>query len=61
MKRVFLWGMVAAGLGAAYLARRRGESVLSIAKKTIPNPFGSLRDEIYALRPGTKLPEKMAA
>lgn len=61
MKRMFMWGMVAAGVAAALMARRRGESVLNIAKSTIPNPFGSLRNEIYALRPGTKLPDSMAA
>lgn len=46
MKRLIYWGTLAAGVLAAYLMFRRGESLGTIAKKTISNPVGSLVNEV---------------
>jgi hypothetical protein len=46
MKRVILFATIASGFVAAYLMYRRGESLGSIAKQTITNPFGSLISEV---------------
>ena len=46
MKRVILWGTVLAGVAAAYLMYRRGESLGTIATRTVTNPVGSLVSEL---------------
>ena len=46
MKRLFYWASIAAGIAAAYLMYRRGESVGTIAQKAISNPVGSLVNEV---------------
>ncbi len=46
MKRFFYWASIAAGVAAAYLMYRRGESVGTIAQKAISNPVGSLVHEV---------------
>lgn len=46
MKRLFFWVTLAAGVTAAVLMARRGESFGSIAKKAINNPFGALGSEL---------------
>ena len=46
MKRVILFATIASGFVAAYLMYRRGESLGSIAKRTITNPVGSLISEV---------------
>lgn len=46
MKRLSFWITIAAGATAAYLMYRRGESLPSIAKKTVPNPFGTFTSEL---------------
>ena len=45
-KRVIFLATVVSGLVAAYLMYRRGESVLSIARRTATNPVGSLVSEV---------------
>ncbi len=45
LNKVILYATVISGLIAAYLMYRRGESVLSIARKTVTNPVGSLVSE----------------
>ena len=46
LQKVFLVATVVSGFVAAYLMYRRGESVGSIAKRTITNPVGSLISEV---------------
>jgi hypothetical protein len=46
LQRVILFATVVSGFVAAYLMYRRGESLGSIAKRTIINPVGSLVSEV---------------
>jgi hypothetical protein len=46
MKRALFWGTVIAGAVAAYMMYRRGESMGTIAVRTIANPVGSLVSEL---------------
>jgi hypothetical protein len=46
LSKVVLYATVMSGFVAAYLMYRRGESMVSIAKKTITNPVGSLVSEV---------------
>jgi hypothetical protein len=46
MNRLILFATVAAGVIAAYLMYKRGESIGTIAKNTITNPIGSLVTEV---------------
>jgi hypothetical protein len=47
MKKALFWGTIVAGAVAAYLMYRRGESVGSIAVRTVINPVGSLVTELH--------------
>lgn len=49
-KRVFFWSTVVAGVAAAVLMRKRGESLGKIALKTVTNPIGSLVSEVKTSR-----------
>jgi hypothetical protein len=44
--KVIFYASVVSGVVAAYLMYRRGESVVSIVRKTITNPVGSLVSEV---------------
>ena len=44
--KLITWGTFVAGAVAAYLMYKRGESVPTIAKKTVLNPVGSLVTEL---------------
>ncbi len=46
MRRPFFWGTLIAGAVAAYLMYRRGESLDTIAQRSIGNPVGSLVSEL---------------
>jgi hypothetical protein len=46
MRKLFLWGTVVAGVTAAYLMYRRGESLGTIAQRSVANPVGSLMKEV---------------
>jgi hypothetical protein len=46
MKRALFWGTIVAGAVAAYLMYRRGESMGTIAVRTVTNPVGSLVSEL---------------
>ncbi len=46
MSKVILYATVVSGLVAAYLMYRRGESLFSIARKSVTNPVGSLVSEV---------------
>ena len=46
MRKVFFWGTIAAGAVAAYLMYRRGESLGTIAQRSIGSPVGSLVSEL---------------
>jgi hypothetical protein len=46
MRRVLFWGTVIAGVAAAYMMYRRGESLGTIAQRTVSNPLGSLVTEL---------------
>jgi hypothetical protein len=46
MRKVILYVTVISGFVAAYLMYRRGESLVSIARKTVTNPVGSLVSEV---------------
>jgi hypothetical protein len=59
MKRALFWGTIVAGAVAAYLMYRRGESVGSIAVRTVTNPVGSLVTELIAPIPNS-VPERCA-
>jgi hypothetical protein len=41
-----VYATVISGFVAAYLMYRRGESMVSIARKTVTNPVGSLVSEV---------------
>ena len=44
--KVLFYATVVSGVVAAYLMYRRGESLVSIARKTVTNPVGSLVSEV---------------
>jgi hypothetical protein len=46
LSKVILYTTVIFGFVAAYLMYRRGESMLSIARKTVINPVGTLVSEV---------------
>jgi hypothetical protein len=46
LNKVILCATVISGFVAAYLMYRRGESMVSIARKTVTNPVGSLVSEV---------------
>jgi|GEM_PF-4952915 len=46
MKRFVFLATLAAGVTAAYLMQKRGESLVSIVKKTLSNPLAALADEL---------------
>lgn len=50
MKRVFFWSTIAAGVAAAYMMRKRGESYRKIAAKTLISPIGSFVSEVKTAR-----------
>jgi hypothetical protein len=50
MKRIFFWSTVAAGVAAAVLMRKRGESIGKIALKAVTNPIGSFVSEVKTSR-----------
>jgi hypothetical protein len=55
MRRFVFLATLAAGVTAAYLMQKRGESLMTIVKKTINNPLGTLADELkLALMPAQK-------
>jgi hypothetical protein len=55
MRRFVILATFAAGITAAYLMQKRGESLLTIVKKTVTNPLGALADELkLALVPAQK-------
>ncbi len=48
MGRFFVWATLISGAVAAYMMYRRGESLATIAQKTISNPMGALASEVKA-------------
>jgi hypothetical protein len=46
LSKAILYATVISGFVAAYLMYRRGESMFSIARKTVTNPVGSLVSEV---------------
>jgi hypothetical protein len=46
LSKLILSATVISGIVAAYLMYRRGESLGTIARRTIPNPVGSLVSEV---------------
>jgi hypothetical protein len=46
LNKVILYATVISGFLAAYLMYRRGESVVTIATKTVTSPVGSLVTEV---------------
>jgi hypothetical protein len=46
MRRFIFLATVVSGFVAAYLMYRRGESLVSIARRTVTNPVGSLVSEV---------------
>jgi hypothetical protein len=46
VRRLILFATIVSGFAAAYLMYRRGESLGTIAKRTITNPVGSLISEV---------------
>jgi hypothetical protein len=46
MRRLIFLATVVSGFVAAYLMYRRGESLVSIARRTVTNPVGSLVSEV---------------
>jgi len=46
LSKVIFYATVISGFVAAYLMYRRGESMMSIATKTVTNPVGSLVSEV---------------
>jgi hypothetical protein len=46
LSKLFFYATVVSGVVAAYLMYRRGESLGSIARKTISNPIGTLASEV---------------
>lgn len=49
MKRFLFIATIAAGVAAAYLMQKRGESLGNILKKAVSNPLGALADELKML------------
>jgi hypothetical protein len=50
MRKAIYWGTILAGVAAAYMMHKRGESLGQIAKNTILNPVGSFANEIQTAR-----------
>jgi hypothetical protein len=46
LSKIILYATVISGFIAAYLMYRRGESLVSIARKTVINPVGSMVSEV---------------
>jgi hypothetical protein len=46
LNKAIFYATVVSGVVAAYLMYRRGESVMSIARKAVINPVGSLVSEV---------------
>ncbi len=46
MRRLIFWVSVASGVVAAVVMYRRGESLGTIAKRTMSNPVGALAAEV---------------
>ena len=46
LSKLIVYVTVLCGFVAAYLMYKRGESVVSIARKTVTNPVGSLVSEV---------------
>jgi hypothetical protein len=46
MRKIILYATVISGVVAAYMMYRRGESLGTIAKRTVTNPVGSLVSEV---------------
>ena len=46
MRRLFVWASLLSGVAAAYLMYKRGESLGTIASRTVSNPVGTLANEI---------------
>ena len=46
MRKLLFWGTVIAGATAAWLMYRRGESLPTIATRTLTNPVDSLMSEV---------------
>jgi hypothetical protein len=46
LSKVILYATLISGFVAAYLMYRRGDSMVSIARKTVTNPVGSLVSEL---------------
>ncbi len=46
MRRLFVWASLLSGVAAAYLMYKRGESLGTIASRTVSNPVGTLATEI---------------
>jgi hypothetical protein len=46
LRKLFVFVTVASGVVAAYLMYRRGETLGTIASRTITNPVGSLISEV---------------
>ncbi len=47
--KVLFYTTIVSGVVAAYLMYRRGESMVSIARKTVTNPVGSMVSEVKNL------------
>ena len=55
IRRIVFFATLAAGITAAYLMQKRGESLLTIVKKTLSNPLAALADELkLAVGPAQK-------
>jgi hypothetical protein len=50
MRKAIYWGTIVAGVVAAYMMHKRGESFGSIARNTILNPVGSFANEVQTAR-----------
>ena len=46
ISKILFYASIASGLVAAYLMYRRGESLGTIARRTITNPVGSMISEV---------------
>ena len=46
LRKLFVFATIASGVAAAYLMYRRGETLGTIATRTITNPVGSLISEV---------------
>ena len=46
MRKLIYWGSILAGVYAAYLMYRRGESLGTIARRTMTNPIGTFASEV---------------